>query len=261
MANLHLIKLCVGTECVEDLAEWQAQRMAERRAAEATPAPSRHPDVAQARGGAPRRRVALWVIKGFVLARQRIRALEPREGADGVRRCALLLEPEILRTSPQPRRPFQGWRYLPAAEAPRDLAGGAGPRGPAPRADGPARRDGRPVSAPRAAALVAALAVSASAAAAQRFDWDALGAEFCARSVSGDLASLRPLITASLAQEIEFAFARAGAPVPRTFFPELLGRRAALRRAHPQRRPRGGPPQRPRRRARLDRVPRRRPRT
>ncbi len=127
MASLHLIKLCVGTECVEDLAEWQAQRMAERRAAEADPCPVHVTRMW------PRREAELlaggslfWVIKGFVLARQRIRALEPREGADGVRRCALLLEPEILRTSPQPRRPFQGWRYLPAAEAPRDLAGGAG---------------------------------------------------------------------------------------------------------------------------------------
>ncbi len=69
---------------------------------------------------------------------------------------------------------------------------------------------------PRAAVLIAALA--ASAAAAQPFDWDALGAEFCARSASGDLAALRPLITASLAQEIEFAFARAGAPVSATVF-------------------------------------------
>lgn len=126
MTNLHLIKLCVGTETVEDLAEWQAQRIAERRPAEADPCPVHVTRMW------PKREAELlaggslyWVIKGFVLARQRIRALEPREGADGVRRCALLLEPEILRTSPQPRRPFQGWRYLSGAEAPRDLAAAA----------------------------------------------------------------------------------------------------------------------------------------
>ncbi len=122
MANLHLIKLCVGTESVEDLAEWQAHRMAERRRAEPEACPFHVTRMWPKRAAELLAGGSLyWVIKGLVLARQRIRALEPREDADGVRRCALLLEPQILRTMPQPRRPFQGWRYLPAAEAPLDL--------------------------------------------------------------------------------------------------------------------------------------------
>ena len=44
-------------------------------------------------------------------------------GADGIERCAIRLEPLVVRTVPQPRRPFQGWRYLRAADAPRDLLG------------------------------------------------------------------------------------------------------------------------------------------
>jgi hypothetical protein len=74
--------------------------------------PARHPDVAEARGGG-----AEWR-----LARQRIIGLEERRGADGILRCAILLDDQIIRTEPQPRRPFQGWRYLDPAEAPRDLA-------------------------------------------------------------------------------------------------------------------------------------------
>ncbi len=62
-----------------------------------------------------------WVFKGMVLGRQKILGLEPRLGADGISRCAIRLDPELVRTTPQPRRPFQGWRYLRPEDAPRDL--------------------------------------------------------------------------------------------------------------------------------------------
>jgi hypothetical protein len=65
-----------------------------------------------------------WVIKGQVLARQRILGLEPRQGSDGISRCALVLDVEVIRTEAAARRPFQGWRYLDAAESPRDLPKG-----------------------------------------------------------------------------------------------------------------------------------------
>ena len=68
-----------------------------------------------------------------------------------------------------------------------------------------------------AAALALALA-AAGPAAATDFNWDALGAEFCARSTAGDLAGVRPLITASLAEEIQFAFTLAQEPPPPTLF-------------------------------------------
>ena len=65
-----------------------------------------------------------WVIRGLVLARQRLVALEPRVGADGITRCALRLDPGLARTLPQPRRAFQGWRYLRPEDAPADLPAG-----------------------------------------------------------------------------------------------------------------------------------------
>ena len=65
-----------------------------------------------------------WVIKGFVRARQRLIGLEARQGGDGINRCALVMEAEVIRTEAAPRRPFQGWRYLDPAAAPRDLPKG-----------------------------------------------------------------------------------------------------------------------------------------
>lgn len=126
-STLNLIKLCVGAETVEDLTDWQAQVIAENRAAgrDTRPAhvtrmwPKRSDELLA--GGS-----LYWVFKGLVLCRQRILALQPRNGADGVRRCEIRLDLDAIRTVPQPRRPFQGWRYLRPEDAPRDLHLGVG---------------------------------------------------------------------------------------------------------------------------------------
>jgi hypothetical protein len=123
-AVVHLLKLCVGCDSVEELISWQAERAAERRAAGEDPRPFHvtrmWPKRAEAllAGGS-----LYWVIKGRVLARQRLLGLEPRRGADGIERCLLRLDPAVVRTLPQPRRAFQGWRYLRHEDAPCDLAG------------------------------------------------------------------------------------------------------------------------------------------
>jgi hypothetical protein len=121
-ATLHLLKLCVGADGIEDLVAWQADRMAERRASGLDPCPfhvtrmwPRQADALTSGGS------LYWVFKGLVLARQRILALEPRRGDDGIERCAIRLDAQVIRTVPQPRRPFQGWRYLRPEDAPRDL--------------------------------------------------------------------------------------------------------------------------------------------
>ena len=100
--TLHILKLCVGCESVEDLADWQAER------ARLLPGHlPRHvtrmwPKQAEAvlDGGS-----LYWVIKGSVQVRQRILRLDPVEGEDGITRCALVLDPELVRTEPAPRRP------------------------------------------------------------------------------------------------------------------------------------------------------------
>ena len=66
-----------------------------------------------------------WVIKRAIRVRQRIvdiRTIKDEEGKD---LCELVFDPELVRTYAQPKRPFQGWRYLKPEEAPRDLKSGA----------------------------------------------------------------------------------------------------------------------------------------
>ncbi|PTX01967.1 DUF1489 family protein [Pararhodobacter aggregans] len=115
---LHILKLCVGCESVEDLALWQQERAAElpgglpRHVTRMWP--KRADEVLD--GGS-----IYWIIKGNVLVRQRILRLDPVEGTDGINRCALVFDPALIRTEPAPRRPFQGWRYLKPEDAPRDL--------------------------------------------------------------------------------------------------------------------------------------------
>ena len=124
---LHLIKLCVGTESVGSLAAWRAQSQAERIAAGLDPRPRHVTRMWPRRAGELLQGGSLyWVIKGVIIVRQRIAALEPVTGIDGITRCAIVFEPELIRTVPRPRRPFQGWRYLSGADAPPDLTSQGG---------------------------------------------------------------------------------------------------------------------------------------
>lgn len=116
--NLNLMKLCVGCDDPAELEAWQAQRYKGGPARHVTRMWPRR-DAELLDGGS-----IYWVFKGEMQARQRILALEEVLGQDGIRRCALILEPVLIRVSAVPRRPFQGWRYLPAADAPPDLPKG-----------------------------------------------------------------------------------------------------------------------------------------
>jgi hypothetical protein len=62
------------------------------------------------------------VIKGQVQARQKLLDVKSFTDAEGISRCHLVLAPQVVETAVQPRRPFQGWRYLPQDDVPRDLA-------------------------------------------------------------------------------------------------------------------------------------------
>ena len=120
--SLHLIKLCVGAESIQDLRDWVAEKSLNAIAAGFEPhsvhttrmVPKRTDDLLD--GGS-----LYWVIKGQVAARQKLLDIETFTGGDGIQRCHLMLGPEVIETAPQPKRPFQGWRYLKTEEAPRDL--------------------------------------------------------------------------------------------------------------------------------------------
>ncbi|MBL3571618.1 lysophospholipase [Rhodovulum sulfidophilum] len=116
--HVNLVKLCVGADRVEDLIDWQTARRA--ALPDGLPRhvtrmwPKRAADLLD--GGS-----LYWVFKGAILARQRVLRLDEVIGEDGIARCAIVLDPEVIRTEAVPRRPFQGWRYLEAGDAPRDL--------------------------------------------------------------------------------------------------------------------------------------------
>lgn len=126
--TVHMIKLSVGSESVDDHAQWQAANRQFWRKVGNRPAvfhttfqtPKRTADLLD--GGS-----LYWVIKGLIQARQRLVGFDEGKKEDGSPCCLLLLDPEIIPVRPVPRRPFQGWRYLDAAAAPPDL--GKGSRG------------------------------------------------------------------------------------------------------------------------------------
>ena len=131
--DLNLLKLCVGAESVEDLEGWIGERMAARRAAgepleqihTTRMVPRRIDELLE--GGS-----LFWVIKGGIQCRQRLLDIRPFTDAEGIGRCHLVLEPVVARTEWHPRRPFQGWRYLVAEDAPTDIGAGDDPAMPAP---------------------------------------------------------------------------------------------------------------------------------
>ncbi|WEX11729.1 DUF1489 family protein [Chelativorans sp. AA-79] len=124
---LHLIKLCVGCESPEDLEEWIALRLEEKRRRDE---PEEHYHVTRMvpkkieeiiEGGS-----LYWVVKGMVQCRQRLVDIRPFVDGEGIQRCRLVLDPGVVRTEWQPRRAFQGWRYLKPDDAPADIRAGAG---------------------------------------------------------------------------------------------------------------------------------------
>ena len=124
---LHLVKLCVGAASIEDLAQWQASypgflpaKGKTRRVFHTTfQWPKRQADLLD--GGS-----LYWVIKGFIQARQKLVGFDEGAKDDGSPCCLLLLDPAIVPVRPQPRKAFQGWRYLTADDAPPDLSSDAG---------------------------------------------------------------------------------------------------------------------------------------
>jgi hypothetical protein len=109
---LHMIKLCVGVAHVETL---------ERRAAKGEwltvhtkMTPKRAEEIED--GGS-----LFWVMKGSVVCRMPILDISTT-GEGKAKACLIKLSPEVIRTAPQARRPFQGWRYLEPKDAPADLS-------------------------------------------------------------------------------------------------------------------------------------------
>ena len=111
----HLVKLCVGADDISDLVSWQnhLQKTYGKVFHTTRMVPKREADLLE--GGS-----IYWVIKRQIRVRQRIIDIEAFTDGQGIRRCHLHLDPELVYTRLQARRPFQGWRYLTPEDAPVD---------------------------------------------------------------------------------------------------------------------------------------------
>ena len=127
--TLHLIKLCVGVDTLGELATWQKGRLAELRK-------KRKPlELVHKTRQTPKRADELldggslyWVIRGYVAARQPLLDLR-QTTKNGAPHCGIVYSPELIPTARRFHRPFQGWRYLNAKDAPPDLRSLKGAKG------------------------------------------------------------------------------------------------------------------------------------
>jgi hypothetical protein len=111
---LHMIKLVVGCDNIDELVAWHEEGRPWVMHTRMTP--KRIDEILD--GGSLYR-----VFKGQVLCRQTILAIDTvGEGQNA--RCEVTVDPTIVRVAPQPRRAFQGWRYLKPEDAPPDLTEG-----------------------------------------------------------------------------------------------------------------------------------------
>jgi|SRR5450631_256214 hypothetical protein len=120
---LHLIKLCVGCDSVADLEDWIALKLKEKKKRGQKPEhihttrmmPKRADELTD--GGS-----LYWVVRGQIMCRERILGIRQTTGKDGIKRCQVVLDGKVVLVEPRLRSAFQGWRYLEAKEAPRDLS-------------------------------------------------------------------------------------------------------------------------------------------
>lgn len=124
--TVHLVKMAVGIESLDHLAEVQKQRRAKLKAERGKPIlihktrnmPKREAEIV---GGGS----IYWIVKGFVRVRQRILGFERCANKEGRPVCEIRLDAKLVRTVPFAHKPIQGWRYLESADVPADLTGKA----------------------------------------------------------------------------------------------------------------------------------------
>lgn len=119
---MHLIKLCVGVDSLEQLAAWQVMRLEKlARAGEPRELIHRTRHMPRQADAVLKSGSLYWVIKGSIQARQKILELREDTDAEGRTLCGIVMDHALIATRPHPRRAFQGWRYLHPEDAPRDL--------------------------------------------------------------------------------------------------------------------------------------------
>lgn len=120
---IHMVKLCVGISSFEELesyrnerAHWWGADYGEDVHVHRTRMMPKRVDEMEGKAS------IYWVIGGAIVCRQPILRLASYTDAEGKNYCDIIMSPELVRTIPYPKRPFQGWRYLEPKDAPPDIA-------------------------------------------------------------------------------------------------------------------------------------------
>ncbi|WP_374620760.1 DUF1489 family protein [Devosia sp.] len=127
---IHMIKLCVGVATLEELEGYRGERAHWWGA-------DHGEDVHVHRTRTmPKRRAEIegqgsiyWVISGVIRCRQPILRLVEAVDEQGLKCCDIVMAPDMVRTVPRPKSPFQGWRYLAPEDAPADIGAGSADQG------------------------------------------------------------------------------------------------------------------------------------
>ena len=119
---VNLVKIAVGVTTVEELSLRQKEFLRKFNDKSypyfyhtTRMMPKKHEDIISSGS-------LYWVIKGVISARQKVLDIVKFEDMDGKNRCKIFLNPEIVKTKPVKKRPFQGWRYLKKHITPEDLS-------------------------------------------------------------------------------------------------------------------------------------------
>ena len=118
--TLHLIKLSVGSVSVASMRESIERRVFND--------PVLGPIVEHHTRNMPKQREALlnggsiyWIVKGHIIARNKILDLRSDVGESGRKFCRICLDPTLVAVLPTKRRGFQGWRYFKDGDQPPDI--------------------------------------------------------------------------------------------------------------------------------------------
>ena len=122
--TVHLVKLCVGIESVDDLVSWYASEDCKKaRKRKGLRSPDEHAHWTRMK---PKRAEEVldggsiyWVVNGWIVGRQKLLELRPMK-KNGVPHCGLVYDKKLVPVRWQQRRAFQGWRYLDPKDAPPD---------------------------------------------------------------------------------------------------------------------------------------------
>ncbi len=135
MQKVNLKKLCVGSDGIDSLRDWQKELIAQQESVQKAYLAGKVQEfehfllpyhdtrnmpknIEGLAGGS-----LYWIRKSKFFARQKIHLLERRTDEMGQKFCRIWLEAELVEVKPLRHKPFQGWRYLKLLDSPPDKDG------------------------------------------------------------------------------------------------------------------------------------------